>query len=698
MNGSPSETHRRKRRKVAVEDRQRATVACSNCRRLKEKCNGEVPCERCVKHGRLCQVAPSEPRLSKSSASSPKNESSEERLRYLEAIAEHYLDEVPISNEALRQVAVDLKAQESGGNDLGSNAAESLNLEKDDFTVKPLSRGTVHYSGELSHWNFSERLRSHVENGPSQSANGRGLEIQDYWRADNLQCSETIRQLSVTSLPPWDVATFLLKMYFDYAQTNSFFVEKDWATERLKQLYGSINTLGADDGAWVCAVLMILAIGSQFAHMGGGLQNTAIAVDGASDDAVSITLYRLAARFIPDTLVIASLESVQACLLVAHFALPLDTHGLGYTYAGLAIHMAIQNGMHRIYRGTDLTEDDIDLRNRLWWSCWALEMRITVLHGRPSSTLDAYKDAAKPRDTGHPKRTRERTLIRLMEGLHEFSNVLHRLQRCPPRLRADALQKLIKSKLSFERWWDEQKLSREPVMSQCRQSAQLHLYYHLNLVYLCRPFILSRSYTKQQPSSALQPSGPLEKLAEDAVTSACHIVDILAVMDSTIGLARASYIEFSSCRAAGMVVLAASLTNKSEDLAMKRALAMQFITKMAFTIAASQSDASLLTAIDASIRRMDEEKIAAAGDTTSLTSDTDQAKYDTFKKWATNRQTEQDTYVEPFEPTPTTSNSNGELGDMDGLFDGFEWSLFDASLFELDDDNMKDLFSNFDNW
>lgn len=698
MDGSSTEGYRRKRRKVAVENRQRATVACSNCRRLKEKCDGEVPCERCVKHGRLCQIAPNEPRVTKRPTSSSENGTADERLRYLEAIAEHFLDEVPASTEELRQVAVDLKAQESSSNDLGTNATESLNLEKNDFTVKPLSRGTMHYSGELSHWNFSERLRGYVENGPVQAATGDKLVIKDFWRADHLRCSETLEQLNAKSLPPWNVATFLLKMYFDYAQTNTFFVEQDWANERLKQLYGSLLTLGADDAAWICALLMILAIGSQFAHMEGGLQNTALTVDGASDDAVSITLYRLAAKFIPDTLVLASQESVQACLLVAHFVLPLDTHGLGYTYAGLAVSLAVQNGMHRFYRGTDLTEADIDLRNRLWWSCWTLEMRITVLHGRPSSTLDAYKDADKPRDTGEPARTRELTLIRLIENLHEFSNALHRLQRCPPRLRGDSLQRVIKSKLSAEKWWAEQSISRAPVMSQCRRSAQLHLYYHISLVYLCRPFILSRSYGKQPPSTTPQSSGPLEKLAEDAVTSACHVVDILAIMDSSIGLARASYIEFSSCRAAGMVILAASLTNKTEELAMKRALAMQFINKMALTIAASQSDASLLTAIDASIRKMDEDKNATTGNVTYLNIHPDQAKYDTFKKWASNRQGEPEITIDPVEQTPTNTSGSGDLADMEGLFDGFEWSLFDASLFELDDDNMKDLFSNFDNW
>lgn len=350
--------------------------------------------------------------------------------------------------------------------------------------------------------------------------------------------------------------------------------------------------------------------------------------------------------------------------------------------------------MHRVYQGTDLTDAEIDHRNRLWWSAYTIELRICVLHGRPNSTLDAYKDASLPLDTGDPARCRERTLIKLLEWLNDFGKVLNTLQRCPPRLRHESLQRVLNSKRGFEKFWEERPVSRTPVMEQCRRSAQLHLYYHLSLVYLCRPFILNRSSARQQPTDGSQPIGPLDVLAEDAVTNACYIIDILAILDSTIGLARGSYIEFSSCRAAGLVVLAASLTNKSETLALKRVLAIQLIQKMALTIAASQSDASLLTAIDASIRRMDNE--TALSNDNSDDTRAEQARYDTFKKWASNRPGDIEVQHEPVDlGLPVT---NGEDPDMQSLFDGFEWNLFDASLFELDDSNVKDLFANFDNW
>jgi hypothetical protein len=44
-----------KRPRIAEEDRKRAARACDGCRRLKEKCEGGVPCIRCTRTGRNCE-------------------------------------------------------------------------------------------------------------------------------------------------------------------------------------------------------------------------------------------------------------------------------------------------------------------------------------------------------------------------------------------------------------------------------------------------------------------------------------------------------------------------------------------------------------------------------------------------------------------------------------------------------------------
>jgi hypothetical protein len=49
---------RAKRHFVAEADRRRASRACDGCRRTKEKCEGGVPCNRCVRTRRVCHFSP----------------------------------------------------------------------------------------------------------------------------------------------------------------------------------------------------------------------------------------------------------------------------------------------------------------------------------------------------------------------------------------------------------------------------------------------------------------------------------------------------------------------------------------------------------------------------------------------------------------------------------------------------------------
>jgi hypothetical protein len=129
---------------------------------------------------------------------------------------------------------------------------------------------------------------------------------------------------------------------------------------------------------------------------------------------IGVKFYQIASKLIPDIITIASLESVQACLLLSHYTLPLDTHGLAYTYLGLTLKIAIQNGMHRKYTGNDFDSHTVEVRKRLWWTAYTLERyalgisdgdlylrlcrRVCVMHGRPNSISQNDIDAELPRD------------------------------------------------------------------------------------------------------------------------------------------------------------------------------------------------------------------------------------------------------------------------------------------------------------
>lgn len=453
------DSRKRKRQRVPLEQRQRAPVACASCRRLKEKCDGSIPCQRCKRYKRECQAVPH----SGGGEADLRDDriASAGRIQDLETIARHYLGNVPLSDDHLRRAVLSL---ESGSDTLPiSQEIEELTLVQEPFTVKTLSHSVAHYSGELSHWNFSQRVREQVQRR-LQDATSTGTQetsgnVLEYWRANHLQSRSTTVNKVMGSLPPKHVAAFLTNIYFKYAQTNTFFVEEAWIMKKLDVLYSKSDDLCSDDAAWLCTTMGVLAVGTEFAHMAENPFQAMNTQGDAGDDAAvaaGVSFYRIAAELIPDVITIASVESVQAFLLLAHYTLPLDTAGLAYTYLGLALKMAVQNGMHRKYSG-DLHPALVDLRNRLWWTSYRLEKRVSILHGRPSSIASTEIDAEYPSDqtpgVTHLSRVLENAMTKVTDWLGDISVIIHMLRRSPKRLRRAYFERMMQVRQQYSHWW-----------------------------------------------------------------------------------------------------------------------------------------------------------------------------------------------------------------------------------------------------
>lgn len=223
----------------------------------------------------------------------------------------------------------------------------------------------------------------------------------------------------IAQLPPEPIAAFLLGVFFKYAEGNAFYLEKAWAHEKLQLCYDVTSELSANDIPWLCSLFSVLAIGTQMAHMeddrsnpnSGEPEEATVCVE----DSVGLVFYHVASKLVPDVILAASYESVQAFVLLATWALPVSAGGLSYTYLGLAMKMAIQNGMHRRYAGGNSDRRTIELRNRLFWSAYTLEKcdsdsyalgnntdifhrRTSIMHGRPASIARSEINADLPTD------------------------------------------------------------------------------------------------------------------------------------------------------------------------------------------------------------------------------------------------------------------------------------------------------------
>ncbi|KAJ5133287.1 hypothetical protein N7448_001683 [Penicillium atrosanguineum] len=601
---------------------------CDTCRRQKEKCEGGPPCWRCqrlrttgTQESDVCGVP---------TASSPVPTDSDQRVQNLEHIVRHFLGDVPLDEENISRIA--LKCSEK------NSEMENLLDVNESFDVQFVSRNVAFYSGEFSHWNFSEKLRRTTSSNKDTPAPG----VKEYWRPTHLQSSIHIVTEVIAQLPPEPIATFLIGVFFKFAEGNAFYLEKEWVYEKLHLCYDGTTDLSANDIPWLCSLFSVLAIGTQMAHMeddrsnpnSGETEEAAACVE----DSVGLVFYHVASKLVPDVILAASYESVQAFVLLATWALPVSAGGLSYTYLGLAMKMAIQNGMHRKYAGGNGDSRTIELRNRLFWSAYTLEKRTSIMHGRPASIARSEINADLPTDCPgfeSPRFPNMTAWINLGSWMGEVAETLTQFKRCPKRLLLEYSERLLRLKNSMKQWWGSLPTTCHDSNPQglfFRQNSHLKLSYLLIFIYMGRPFIFHND-TKDRSLNESQGVGKSyrSELVNNCVESALEMLAILQSLADNIGLCRASYNEFSSCRAALLVILAETLNSgKSKRLQDGLTRGMTLIRQM-IGGTASQSEISYIESIEAAIRQLSSHD--ESGRSAESTTNSSSSAYATFKNW-----------------------------------------------------------------
>ncbi|KAL6879142.1 fungal-specific transcription factor domain-containing protein [Trichoderma novae-zelandiae] len=652
-------------------ERKRAARACDGCRRQKERCDGGVPCRRCFRLGRQCDFTSrasvdtesqagsgSRPgAVARRRASEHTSAEQAKRLEYLERIVQGYVgSKDALDLETLKGLAQAAEKRRSPPRpaDVSSQSSEFDGVDEK-FDMQPLHGNVTHYSGEFSHWNFSMRIKKWIDqsvpndasNYPSKSATA----FKEYYRAEELQSHSDAMGL-LALLPPRPIADFLVYSFFKHAQTNYFFVEQNWLRAKLDLAYENSAAFTRRDVGVVCIIFAILSIGTQFAYLESlvdGVENpTEKGSDAFTEDAVGVLFYQQACRLLSDVITVSSLESVQACLLLGIYTLPVDASGLSYIYLNLALKLAIQNGMHRKYPVENRDADIVETRNRVWWSVYTIEKRVGIFHGRPTSMSSAEVDADFPvhhpglwsstsqTDTAHILATFE-----LNQQLSKMSREITILRSLPKHEVPEGLKRLAQLHRELKSWWDAlpvdifcKEFTSQSNIS--RKHMHLQLEYCLVRMFVGRVFIFpeaglrdgsSPATSANAPSSAsLSKKGTRSTLVADCVEAALSVIDTCRCLRNTIGLARASYTEFSSCRAALMVVTTQCLSQKTYMFRQALRDGLSMLKEMSTGSLSAHSEMSLIEAFEQAIANMN----AQEQTTSSMVSESEYAK---FKKW-----------------------------------------------------------------
>ncbi len=197
-------------------------------------------------------------------------------------------------------------------------------------------------------------------------------------------------------------------------------------------------------------------------------------------------------------------------------------------------------------------------------------------------------------------------------------------------------------KAKFLKWWEslpddifQKDVSVQSSVS--RPNMHLKLEYCLVRMFAGRSFIFPKESTRSNANVSTSPAdsaprsstsgraNPRSILVTDCVDASLTTIDTCQLLRNTVGLARASYTEFSACRAALLVIITQCLQKKTDRLRNSLRYGMGMIKEMASGGESARSEASLIEAFERAIARLD-----ATEDTTDATPETDYAR---FKQW-----------------------------------------------------------------
>lgn len=212
-----------------------------------------------------------------------------------------------------------------------------------------------------------------------------------------------------------------------------------------------------------------------------------------------------------------------------------------------------------------------------------------------------------------------------------------KLQNSPKELRGRYLEELMQHSQGLKDWWSS--LSTEaycrdldPKKSTFRANVHLALTFFVTQVYLGRPFLFTYNKPATQPHQPLRSKSynSLSVLRSDCVKAAGDILDLCQLLKDNIGLARASYTEFTSSRAALLALLAHSLTEGSERLSNALSNGMNLMRSMASGLDSAKSDLSVIETLERAISRLDARSRAQLVSNNSR----QPSGYQMYKSWA----------------------------------------------------------------
>ncbi|WBW73392.1 DNA-binding transcription factor [Schizosaccharomyces osmophilus] len=731
-----NEEHNRRRR-VPNERRRRIGVACLNCKTKKVRCEGGNPCKACALNDLQCVYPMREERGAEMKREYFTNLS--KRYQCLEYMMERLCGAKisQYSTDSLVNLSTSLSKRPDPilPNEIFSNvtatspfstnydflhpAAAIPDTNKQQNNTEPVlipetrqwNDNTEHHyqeeydstasNGDSNDQNVDEIMRLigkiKVENGESRYIGASAGEafvdsVQSEILADpsfsdlstysyshpvyspNEHDVNAVNQ-GLSLLPPSEVADFLIKAFYRHVQANFFFYHETLLRYRLNIIINYQNNPSVDPG-FLSLVMMIFALGSQFAHL--EVQSASTLLDNPGKQ-----FFDTARLLLPQVIQQCKPSLVQVSLLIGLYLQSTLSQKSSYTYFGLALTAAVANGLHRSCENPDIDPKTKELRNRLWWSVYTMDRLISIATGRPLSIADGECDAALP--TVVPELEIEgsasnvhniismskiaQIMGKTMEELYGTVNYKKNPITIIESLRAD----LNEWKQSLPPFQILENL--DPNHPLFRANVHLHMTYDQAIIIMSRPVLLHKMKNAKN-------SPRVNRINEDCILAARHLISLVHLLQQHSQLSCYSFFDYNYTFSSALVVLLHCVTEpcQEDDIAMEYAYAA--LDYMAEGNEPAKNCAKIIRLFDTHLKG-----IRSAGNNSS------QSGFMAWQRWIAEVASKNDkstptSFAGSYTPSVSTKQSSASLTP------GSTPMHADMSWFSLPDDNSFSLDAN----
>lgn len=370
--------------------------------------------------------------------------------------------------------------------------------------------------------------------------------------------------------PPKSVADFLSSCCYELATDSFFWFDQHYFQSQLDEVYLDEASRLRENGVFLCLVLMVFALGSQFANL---RRKASTAWNPGPSSCPGKYFYSIASRLLPMAKFECSIQAMQTCLVTAVYFLPEHVYDKGYLYLNHALRIAISLDMHRQKLNDRSSCRNAEINHRLWWSVFSLDRTVSIKLGRPASiatseirtplpkALSALDDAQYFDNVSHQVANAELVLIMDTICMNAASNTM---------TSSESIQRIGQQQQDLITW--KTGLPSDLKLSSLRSSGKgfrtvvhLHLNFHFASILLCRSALLYllRRDLKTLFGTLDQQNVPdrdrLEELAENCVDAAKSIIGLFEMLQETKSLGTFSFTDFQGCSIATVILLLESM-------------------------------------------------------------------------------------------------------------------------------------------